>query len=134
MLVGGLISAFDFTTLGPLFCNIDLQSILDMGINYHSPDDSIQVWILMKKRVVLFQHDHGQFQQIQSIQLNDTPLQMVWAGTFLYLQFKDKLVQYAQESGLPTAEMKFASKLSAPGEMRYMNSECILVNTGMDIL
>ena len=132
--VDGVISALDFETLGPVFCNIDLTSVLDMGLNANSPDNSIQVWVLMKKRIVLLQHEHGQFQTIQSITLPDTPIQLAWSGHFLYLQWKDKLVQYSDETGSQTGEMKFGTKVASPCEMRVMDSEWIAVNTTNDIL
>ena len=134
MFVDGVISALDFETLGPLFCNIDFSNVLDMGLNANSLDNSIQVWVLMKKRIVLLQHDRGQFHTIQSITLPDTPLQMAWSGHFLYLQWKDKLVQYSDETGSQTGEMKFGVKVASPCEMRVLNSEGIAVNTSNDIL
>ena len=120
--------------MGPVFCNIDLTGILDFGLNANSPDNSIKLWVLMKKRIVLLQHEHGQFQTIQSITLPDTPLHVVWSGQFIYLQWKDKLVQYSCETGVQRGEMKFGTKVSSPCEMRVLNSEEIVVNTANDIL
>ena len=74
--IDGIISAFDFNSLSPLFCEIDVQNVLDMGLNWMLWEGALQVWVLIKKRLLLYSYDHGQFRQFQTIPLNDTPLRI----------------------------------------------------------
>ena len=85
-------TAFDFATLSPVFCNINVTGILDMGVNYAEEDGVLKMWVLVKKAIHFFVYSQGQFNEYQTIALNDTPLLMEWIDDRLFLQYKDRLV------------------------------------------
>ena len=127
--IDGVISAFDFNSLSPLFCEIEVTGVLDMGLNYMLHEGSLQVWVLVKKRLLLYTYDHGQFQQSQAIPLNDTPLRVCWVRSSVFLQYKDHLVEIDESSLQVISDVKIPTKFSTPLDMKVFNSGSIVFNS-----
>lgn len=127
--IDGIISAFDFNSLSPLFCEIDVQNVLDMGLNWMLWEGALQVWVLIKKRLLLYSYDHGQFRQFQTIPLNDTPLRISWVRSNVYLQYKDHLMVIDVSSLQVLSDVKLPVKFSAPLEMKVLNSGTVVFNS-----
>lgn len=112
--VDGVLSAFDYNNLTPVFCDIKATNILDVGINFGSKEAIPELWVLQKKLLLLFEFSDGQFRNKQSLPLVDTPLQTCWQDNVIYLQFKDHVTELDATTGQNLREVKLAVKVSSP--------------------
>lgn len=127
--IDGSITAFDFATLSPVFCNIPHTNVLDMGVHLTSETSIPLFWVLIKKRVFLYQYVQGQFKQYQEIPLNDTPLVMSWYEEVLLLQFKDRVITISIHTGQQINEFKTQVKNVAQMSMKLLQTKSILVSS-----
>lgn len=120
--VDGILSAFDYHNLTPVFCDISTTNILDVGINFGSKEGTPELWVLQKKLLLLFEFSEGQFRNKQSLLLTETPLQTCWQGSVLFLQFKDRVTELDATTGQILREVKLAVKVSSPLPLRPTES------------
>lgn len=120
--VDGVLSAFDYNNLTPVFCDISTTNILDVGINFGSKEGTPELWVLQKKLLLLFEFSEGQFRTKQSLPLPETPLQTCWQGNALFLQFKDRLTELDAVNGQILREVKLPGKVSSPLPLRPTES------------
>ena len=125
----GVLSAFDFSSLSPIFCDIPVTNILDIGINGTLRDNCIQFWILVKKRVILYTFSQGQFNQIREIPLADTPLLVSWIDNLLLLQSKESLLVMDLSTSHSSTTFKTALKSSQQACLRLLSSNRIFFST-----
>lgn len=125
----GVLSAFDFTSLSPIFCDISVTNILDMGINGTLRDNCLQFWILVKKRVILYTFSQGQFAKLQEIPLADTPLLVSWIGPLLLLQSKDSLLVMDLSTPQSSTTFKTALKNSSQATLRLLSNHRLFFST-----
>ena len=108
--VDGAVTAFDYSNLTPVFCDISLSNIIDMGINL-SVDPSVpHFWVLIKKKIICYQYLQGQFIQFAELPLGDTPLAVSWLKDTLFLQFKDHIQCINIHSSSVVSDLKIQIK------------------------
>ena len=127
-------TAFDFATLSPVFCNINVTGILDMGVNYAEEDGVLKMWVLVKKAIHFFVYSQGQFNEYQTIALNDTPLLMEWIDDRLFLQYKDRLVEMRCTDRSILSENRTAVKNAAQLCLKVLSNDALLLASSPNIL
>ena len=84
-------------------------------------------WILIKKRIILYQYMQGQFIQFSEIPLNDTPLVVNWFEDDVALQYKDRIDYINIHTTQQIASLKTQVKNGNQMAMKLLQNQSILV-------
>lgn len=98
-----------------------------MGINLDTDSKIPHFWILLKKRILLYQYIQGQLIQFNDVPLNDTPLLVSWLEDTLFLQFKDHTQSMNIHTMQLVADLKTVVKNTNQMCMKLLQTQSLLV-------
>ena len=86
------------------------------------------------KAIHFFVYSQGQFNEYQTIALNDTPLLMEWIDDRLFLQYKDRLVEMRCTDRSILSENRTAVKNAAQLCLKVLSNDALLFASSPNIL